>query len=64
LGIIAETRKEERKIGNGGGIRVGFFKDGKCDWYLDMTTVKKGYSRILELAKKNPKLSKDLMGKR
>lgn len=58
----AEVRKEKRKpLGSEANIRVCFFEPGKGDWYLDMKDVKRGASAIVNLARKDLKISKKLI---
>lgn len=58
----AEVKKEKRKPkGTEADIRVCFFGDGKADWYLEMGDVNRGTQKIINLAKKNPQISKKLL---
>ena len=58
----AETRIETRKPrGTEANVRVCFFSNGGADWYLDMEDVERGARAIIELAKKDPKLSTKLL---
>lgn len=58
----AEVRKEKRKPkGTEADVRVCFFEPGKGDWYLDMKDVKRGANAVVQLARKNPNISKKLL---
>ena len=58
----AETKKEVRKPeGTEADIRVCFFGNGKADWYLEMSDVKRGAKKIVDMAKKDPNISKKLL---
>ncbi len=58
----AETFREKRKPkGTEASVRVCFFSQGKADWYLSMTDIKRGAKKIVELAKKDSKISKKLL---
>lgn len=60
IGFVAEAepKREKRKpAGTEADVRICFFDDGKCDWYLDMTDIDRGVEVILKLAKQDPKIS-------
>lgn len=58
----AEIKREKRKpAGTEANMRACFFKDRKCDWYLDMSDVRRGSEVMIGLAKKYPSISKKLI---
>lgn len=58
----AELEKENRKpAGTEADVRISFFEEGKGDWYLDMNDIQRGAQALVELAKHNPMISKELL---
>ena len=58
----AELKQEQRKpSGTEANVRISFFEEGKGDWYLDMQDITRGATVLLELAKQNSGLSKQLL---
>lgn len=58
----AELEKEDRKPGGTeADVRISFFEEGKGDWYLDMNDIQRGAQALVELAKHNPMISKELL---
>ncbi len=54
----AELAKEKRKPkGTEANIRICFFENGKADWYLAMTDVRRGANVLIKLAKTDAKIS-------
>ncbi len=60
----AEVRQERRKPpGTEADVRVCFFEDGKADWYLDLSDVRRGSEAVIRLAKRDPNISKKLLAR-
>jgi len=57
----AEIKDESRKHGAHNLVHYCFFDNGKADWYIEMEDIKRIYTILLNLGKKNPKISKDLI---
>ncbi|KKU48044.1 MAG: Phosphoenolpyruvate synthase/pyruvate phosphate dikinase [Parcubacteria group bacterium GW2011_GWA2_46_9] len=58
----AEVMREARKpAGTEADVRVGFFTDGKADWYLDMRDVRRGARIVVERAKHDASISTKLL---
>lgn len=58
----AELKQEPRKpAGTQADIRVCFYSHGRADWYLDMADIDRGAKVVIDLAKKDPKISTKLL---
>src|SRR3989338_1956276 len=60
----AEKKKEARKFPWGHFlIHCGYFKDDKCDWYIDMRDINRVTGKFIELTKRDSRLSKKIIKK-
>jgi len=60
----AEKKKEARKFPWGHFlIHWGYFKDDKCDWYIDMRDINRVTGKFIELTKRDSRLSKKIIKK-
>ena len=57
----AEIRQEARKHGTHNLVHYCFFENGKADWYIEWDDIKRIYTILLSLGKKNSNISKNMI---